>query len=126
MTIGWGSCAILLAQTHGCRVDTLTLSSEQQTLAQQRIVSLGLSHLITVHLMDYRSLPKEWKHQFDRMISIEMYEHVGKDFHEEYWKMVDWALKEQHAGGCIVTITSPDSSDYILRFARIVVLTPSS
>jgi cyclopropane-fatty-acyl-phospholipid synthase len=87
---GWGTCAILLAQTHGCRrVDTLTLSSEQQTLAQRCIATAGLSHLITVHLMDYRSLPKEWEHQFDRMISIEMYEHVGKNCHQQYWKMVD-------------------------------------
>ena len=73
--------AILAAQSTGCRVDSITLSSQQASLARSRIASLGLSHLITVHLMDYRSILTKvdadgtsWQGAFDRVVSIEMME----------------------------------------------------
>lgn len=37
---------------------------------------------ISVHLLDYRSMPKEWEGTFDRVVSIEMIEAVGKEFLE--------------------------------------------
>lgn len=88
----------------GCRADTLTLSSEQAALARQRIKDAGLSDYITVHLMDYRLAPlqfdnlpspdgaskgKSWIGLFDRFVSIEMMEHVGKNFLQTYWSAVD-------------------------------------
>ncbi|KIJ24324.1 hypothetical protein M422DRAFT_80693, partial [Sphaerobolus stellatus SS14] len=87
---GWGGIAILAAQKTGCSVETLTLSSEQKELAEARIAEAGLSDKITVHLMDYRKIVNrpEWEHYFDRFISVEMMEHVGKDFFEEYWRCV--------------------------------------
>lgn len=42
----------------GCTVDTLTLSIQQATLARQRIAEAGLTSSITVHLLDYRAIPK--------------------------------------------------------------------
>jgi cyclopropane-fatty-acyl-phospholipid synthase len=65
------------AKHYGCTVDTLTLSVEQKLLAEERIAAEGLSDKITVHLMDYRDLPKHFKGQFDCFVSIEMIEHVG-------------------------------------------------
>ena len=38
---------------------------------------------ITVHLLDYRAIPKEWEGAFDRLVSIEMIEAVGKEVLEE-------------------------------------------
>lgn len=98
---GWASLSIEAAK-RGCRVDTLTLSVEQQTLARERIEQAcvsyracrptldpkaylqtlimnisGFTDKITVHLMDYRKMPEEWKGAFDRVISIEMIEAVG-------------------------------------------------
>lgn len=58
----------------GCTVDTLTLSREQKVLADERIAQAGLAHMITVHLMDYRSMPNEYEHAFDAVVSIEMLE----------------------------------------------------
>lgn len=108
---GWGSFAILAAQITGCTIQTLTLSSEQKALAEEHIKAAGLSDKITVHLMDYRDLRRriEWKNYFDRFISIEMMEHVGKSFFQTYWEIVDWALKEDVGIGCVQVTTLPEA-----------------
>ena len=64
------------ARTYGATVDTLTLSSEQKLLAEERIDAAGLSDKITVHLLDYRCLPKSFDKAFDAFVSIEMVEHT--------------------------------------------------
>ena len=65
------------AASYGCEVDTLTLSVEQKTLAEERIRERGLVGRVRVHLMDYRDVPADWEHAFDAFVSIEMLEHVG-------------------------------------------------
>ncbi|EIW80982.1 CFS1-like protein [Coniophora puteana RWD-64-598 SS2] len=106
---GWGSCAILLAQTYpGTTVDTLTLSVHQKTLAEKRIAEAGLQDRIKVHLMDYRCMPPEWEGSFDRFISIEMIEAVGAEYLAEYWRKVDWALKTEGGVGVVQVITIPE------------------
>lgn len=65
------------ARTYGCSVDSLTLSIEQKTLAEQRVKAAGLDHLVRIHLMDYRDIPSHFEHAFDAFVSIEMLEHVG-------------------------------------------------
>lgn len=71
---GWGGLAIEAARTFGCEVDTLTLSIEQKTLAEERIKAAGLTDRIRVHLMDYREIPAEFEKAFDAFVSIEMLE----------------------------------------------------
>ncbi|KAJ7288149.1 CFS1-like protein [Mycena rebaudengoi] len=113
---GWGSMAMLIAQTvEGTTVDTLTLSVQQQSLARERIAAAGLSDRISVHLMDYRDMPAEWKGAFDRVVSIEMIEAVGAEFLVSYWKMVDWAMKPVGGVGCVQVITIPEA-----RFERYI------
>jgi cyclopropane-fatty-acyl-phospholipid synthase len=108
---GWGSMAIRIAQRiPGTTIDTITLSAQQRSLAQQKIAAAGLSHRIRVHLMDYRSMPPEWEGAFDRLISIEMLEAVGSEFFETYWKIVDWALKPRTGAGVVQVITIPEAS----------------
>lgn len=109
---GWGSFAILLTQSiPDTKVDTLTLSVQQQSLAIERIRAAGLEDRITVHLMDYRDMPKEWEGAFDRVISIEMIEAVGAEFLEGYWETVDWALKKKNGVGVVQVITIPEPSE---------------
>ena len=62
------------ARTYGCQVDTLTLSVEQKTLAEERIKKAGLEDRIRVHLLDYREIPAEFEKAFDAFVSIEMIE----------------------------------------------------
>jgi cyclopropane-fatty-acyl-phospholipid synthase len=108
---GWGAMAILIAHTiPGTTIDTITLSVQQQSLAQDRIHAAGLSQRITVHLMDYRNMPPHWEGVFDRVISIEMIEAVGAEFLEKYWNIVDWAMKKRSGVGVVQVITIPEPS----------------
>ncbi|KIJ10310.1 hypothetical protein PAXINDRAFT_16656 [Paxillus involutus ATCC 200175] len=68
---GWGQLAIEAAKM-GCIVDTFTLSVQQKILTEQRIADEGLQDKITVHLHDYRNLPRHFQHQFDAFICVEM------------------------------------------------------
>jgi len=107
---GWGSLAILLAQTVDCQIDTITLSFEQAQAAAERVASAGFSHCIAVHHMDFREIRNnaDWENAFDRFISIEMIENVGKDFIAEYWSVVNWALRPMGAVGTVQVITMPE------------------
>ena len=108
---GWGSLAIMIAEhIPSTKIDAITLSVHQQTLAQERIALAGLSDRITVHIMDYRNMPSDWKNAFDRVISIEMIEHVGKDFLEAFWSAVHCAMKPKDAMGVVQVITMPEAS----------------
>ena len=55
-------------------MDTLTLSIEQKTLAEERIRAAGLEKRIRVHLLDYREIPAEFEKAFDAFVSVEMLE----------------------------------------------------
>jgi len=100
---GWGSLAIRAASLCGCRVTSITLSKEQQQLARQRIAQAGLSDRIEVLLCDYRNVTG----QYDRIISVEMLEAVGKAYYPAFFRSCDRLLK---ANGILViqTITIPD------------------
>lgn len=88
---GWGALAIRAVQRFGCQVTSLTLSIEQKNLAELKIEALGLSHLITVLLCDYRMM----KGAFDKIISCEMIEAVGKEFLPVFFKCCKTLLKQQ-------------------------------
>ncbi|EIN13978.1 cyclopropane fatty acid synthase [Punctularia strigosozonata HHB-11173 SS5] len=105
---GWGGFAIEAARSYGAQVDTLTLSIEQKKLAEERIKEAGLDGHIRVHLMDYRQLPPEFEKAFDAFVSIEMLEHVGTKYYETYFKMVDWALKDDGSTAVVTSSTFPE------------------
>jgi cyclopropane-fatty-acyl-phospholipid synthase len=100
---GWGALAIEAVRMTGCRVTSLTLSVEQQELAQKRIAEAGLSDRIEIKLCDYRNV----EGQFDRIISIEMIEQVGHEFLGSYFATCEKLLKKD---GIFVlqAITMPD------------------
>ncbi|KAF8329871.1 S-adenosyl-L-methionine-dependent methyltransferase [Amanita rubescens] len=121
---GWGSLAMMIAESiPSTKIDAITLSVHQQSLAQERIAAAGLSDRITVHLMDYRKMPSDWENAFDRVVSIEMMEHVGEDFLEEFWRMVHWAMKLKDAIGVVQVITMPEAifpGGFIPSLSRLV------
>lgn len=77
---GWGGMAIYMAETYGCHVTTTTISEQQYQYAQQLIVEKGLEHKITLLKKDYRQL----KGHYDKLVSIEMIEAVGKEYLGSY------------------------------------------
>ncbi|KAH8825250.1 CFS1-like protein [Flagelloscypha sp. PMI_526] len=111
---GWGSMAILICETFpDVTVDTLTLSSQQKALAESRIAAAGFEDRVHVHLMDYRDMPSNWEHWFDRVVSVEMIEAVGKEFLDVYFAKLDWALSKDEGVGVVQVITIPEA-----RFER--------
>ncbi|TFK43114.1 cyclopropane-fatty-acyl-phospholipid synthase [Crucibulum laeve] len=106
---GWGGLAIEAARSYGCEVDTLTLSIQQKTLAEERVKAAGLEGRIRVHLLDYREIPAEFEKAFDAFVSIEMLEHVGAKHYNTYFKLVDYALKSTGATAVVTSSTFPES-----------------
>ncbi|KAF2451708.1 cyclopropane-fatty-acyl-phospholipid synthase [Karstenula rhodostoma CBS 690.94] len=121
---GWGSFAIRAVQRTGCHVTSLTLSIEQKELAEQRIREAGMSDRITVLLCDYRSLEIPETGAFDKVVSIEMLEAVGKEYLETYFRCIDRLLKKEGGIACFQCITMPEarydayakSDDFIRRY----------
>lgn len=79
---GWGELAIRAAQ-RGARVHTITLSSEQQSLARSRIQRAGVADRVEVELVDYRGLTAH--EPYDAVLSIEMIEAVGHAYWPDYF-----------------------------------------
>ena len=90
---GWGSFAIEAVKRTGCRVTSLTLSIEQKALAEKRIFAAGFEDRIEVLLMDYRALPIP-KVLYDKIVSIEMLEAVGREYLETYFTCIHRLLKK--------------------------------
>ncbi|HGF4934330.1 TPA: class I SAM-dependent methyltransferase [Vibrio parahaemolyticus] len=86
---GWGAMAIYMAEQYGCRVTTTTISEEQHEYARQQIVQRGLVDRITLLREDYRNLTGA----YDKLVSIEMIEAVGKQFLASYIKKCESLLK---------------------------------
>lgn len=90
---GWGSFAMEAVKKTGCRVTSLTLSTEQKALAEKRIAAAGYTDKIQVLLMDYRALPVP-NVLYDKVISIEMLEAVGSEYLETYFSCIHKLLKK--------------------------------
>lgn len=107
---GWGNLAIEAVKATGCRVTGLTLATEQKALAEERIKAAGLEDRITILLCDYRQAPKP-EGGYDRVVSVEMLEHVGDKFMNQYFESISGLLKKD--GGVMViqgiTIINPVS-----------------
>lgn len=104
---GWGSFAIEAVRKTGCKVTSLTLSIEQKALAEQRIATAGFSEKIQVMFMDYRELPVP-KIPYDKVISIEMLEAVGREYLETYFACVNRLLKKDGGIAVFQCITIPE------------------
>jgi cyclopropane-fatty-acyl-phospholipid synthase len=105
---GWGSFAIEAVKQTGCRVTTITLSRKQLELAEQRIRLAGLSHRITVKLMDYREISAAGE-AFDKIVSIEMIEAVGEAHLAEYFGAVHRLLKQDGGIAMFQCTTIPEA-----------------
>jgi cyclopropane-fatty-acyl-phospholipid synthase len=82
---GWGHLSVTAAKLYGARVLGITLSKEQLKGAQELAEREGVSHLVTFELMNYQDLKGA---QFDRIISVGMFEHVGRGNGDQYFSKV--------------------------------------
>ena len=87
---GWGTLAIDIAQKSKCEVVGITLSENQLDYSKKKAKELNLENQVEFRLMDYRSLDEK----FDRIVSVGMFEHVGRKFYKTYFNSVSKLLKE--------------------------------
>ena len=82
---GWGGMAIYLARKMDLRVTGITLSEEQLSLARTRAEQAGVSDRVKFELVDYRDLAARGQ-RFDRIVSVGMFEHVGRPQFEAFFR----------------------------------------
>ena len=101
---GWGSMAIHLAKEKKCNVTTVTLSEEQKKLCEQRFKENKIQESIDIFLKDYRDL----EGKYDAIIAVEMFEAVGREYFDIFFKKCETLLKPS---GVLVlqVITMPDN-----------------
>lgn len=90
---GWGFLLIEAAKQYKIRGMGITLSKEQCEEFRCRIEKEGLEDSLSVELMDYRDLPKLGK-LFDRVVSVGMVEHVGRENYQLFNDCVNAVLKD--------------------------------
>ena len=108
---GWGAVAEAAAR-EGIEVVGVTLSKEQLAWAQACLVRAGVAEHADLRLQDYRDVPDG---PFDAIVSVEMFEAVGREYWDTYFQAVQHQLKP---GGkaCIQAIVIRD--DLFERYAR--------
>lgn len=82
---GWGGMAIYLARHFDVRVLGITLSEEQLALARERAEAAGVADRVSFELVDYRDLAARGE-KFDRIVSVGMFEHVGRPQFETFFR----------------------------------------
>ncbi len=113
---GWGGLAECAAREFGAHVTGVTLSREQLAYAEQRMRDAGLADRATLRYQDYREIGLDAAEgEFDAIVSIEMFEAVGR----EYWGSYFESIKRNLTPGgkaCIQSITIRD--DLFERYVR--------
>lgn len=85
---GWGSLAFDLAAQYDCEVVGITLSKEQLVVANKEKLLRGYKN-VHFELADYR----EHQGTFDRIVSVGMFEHVGRPFYNTYFNQINKLLQ---------------------------------
>ena len=87
---GWGSLAIDIAKSNNCEVTGITLSENQFNYCVKKAKKLNLENQVTFKLIDYRQLDEK----FDRIVSVGMFEHVGRKFYKNFFKKINNLLND--------------------------------
>lgn len=100
---GWGSMASHLAKEYKANVSTITLSIEQLKHARERFEMNDVHDMIEIMLKDYRDM----EGQFDAIIAVEMFEAVGREYFDVFFKKCE-SLLAPHGVMAMQIITMPD------------------
>jgi cyclopropane-fatty-acyl-phospholipid synthase len=87
---GWGGLGLSLAKAAEVEVEGITLSTEQLSTARWRAETAGLADRARFSLTDYRDLDQP----YDRIVSVGMFEHVGRPNYQTYFDQVARLLKD--------------------------------
>jgi cyclopropane-fatty-acyl-phospholipid synthase len=116
---GWGGFAEYAASEIGCRVTGLTISREQLEFATERMKKAGLADKVEIKFQDYR----DEAGQYDRIVSIEMFEAVGEKYWPTYFSQLQRCLKPGGKAGLQIITIKPeayqeyrDNPDFIQKY----------
>jgi cyclopropane-fatty-acyl-phospholipid synthase len=87
---GWGGLGLYLAEVAGADVTGITLSQEQYAIANERAAEKGLAERARFKLQDYRDVAGP----FDRIVSVGMFEHVGVNHYESFFRKIAQLLAD--------------------------------
>ena len=85
---GWGLLAIDIAKSANCEVTGITLSENQLAYCVKKAKELNMENQVRFKLIDYRELDEK----FDRIVSVGMFEHVGRKFYKKFFRQVEKLL----------------------------------
>lgn len=112
---GWGELIIAAAKKYGVKATGITLSKEQFNKVSERIKKEGLDNLVEVQLIDYREFKGR---KFDRVLSVGMAEHLGKDHVGEYFEIINKLLNNNGVSllHVITSLNEDQSSNWITKY----------
>lgn len=112
---GWGELIITAAKKYKVKAMGVTLSTQQFEKVKKRIESEGLNELVEVELTDYREIKNR---KFDRVVSVGMLEHVGKDNLSEYFSTVKELLNDKGVSllHCITNTSDSGTNSWINKY----------
>ena len=86
---GWGGMVMHAAAHYGVEAVGITLSARQAEVARKRLSEAGLKDCCRIEVLDYRDM--NHREQYDKIVSIGMFEHVGEALLPEYFRRA-WEL----------------------------------
>ncbi|MGE7371277.1 class I SAM-dependent methyltransferase [Neorhizobium sp. NPDC001467] len=89
---GWGGMAMYLSESSGVDVTGITLSREQLKISRERAARRGLAGSVRFELQDFENLPPS--QTYDRIVSVGMFEHVGRQNYRRFFRKVSDLLHE--------------------------------
>jgi cyclopropane-fatty-acyl-phospholipid synthase len=81
---GWGGLGMYLASVSKADVTGITLSQEQHRVSNERARAAGIADRVRFEIEDYRQETR----RFDRIVSVGMFEHVGVNHYDAYFRKV--------------------------------------
>ncbi len=109
---GWGGFSSYVAKNYKCKVDAITISKEQYNYTASKIQKEGLGEKVAVHFKDYREVDQK----YSNIVSIEMFEAVGKKYWYNYFDVIQNSLSENGKGALqIITINEKRADEYQTR-----------
>lgn len=100
---GWGGFSSYLAKNFSADVTAITISKKQYEKVKEKVFKDKLADKVKVQLIDYREI----KGQYDKIVSIEMFEAVGERYWSKYFEILKNNLKNNGSIG-LQTITIED------------------
>ncbi len=109
---GWGGFAEMAAKS-GKKVTCLTISQKQKIFAEKRILTAGLQDVVNIKLQDYR----EESSFYENVVSIEMFEAVGREYWDEYFQILNKNLAQ--GGKAVLQIITIDEEVFLNYINRV-------